>query len=348
MDTRTHGGTDGAEHGSGSRRRGGCLGVSRASYLLGRVVAAVLAVYVVLSATFLLIAAPNDPNSAAAAWAVAIEGGNASAAMEAYERARGLDRPLVVRYLDFVTGLATLRWGVSPAWGRPVAALVGEHAAVTLAYVLPATLVSTAVGTALGMVVSVHEGTALDRLLSGGAYAGLGVPNFWLAAVMVAALAGVTNGGVEYDASRGILTAGNLSALAVPAVALGTTLLATQLRHVRSETTAYLREGFIKTARAKGVGPGRVVRHAFRNALLPLVSRLSTELLATLSVSVLAIEVAVGVPGLGALTYRAILRRDIPVVVVASLVPVVLGIGGNLLRDLVAVLIDPRVAAGER
>lgn len=321
--------------------------MSRVGYLLRRFAWTVFSLCLVLTATFVLIAAPPDPNAALVAWAAARGGGNASAAMAEFQAAKGLDASLLQRYVSFMTGLVTFQWGTSFHWERPVVDLVADRTVVTLAYVVPAVLFSTVLGTVAGLYASVRKSSALDRLLSGIAYAGFGIPNFWLALVLMALFAGSVGIEAGYDTRQDVTSAHNLLSLLFPAVALGTTLFTSQLRHVRSETTTYLRSDFVKTARAKGVGTLRIARHALRNAALTLVSLVFADLLGALFVSVFVLEVALGVPGIGALAFDAIEFRDVPVVMIAMLIPVVVALVGNFVQDALTVVLDPRVEEGE-
>jgi peptide/nickel transport system permease protein len=321
----------------------GGVTVVSTGYLLRRAGWAVAALYLVLSATFVLVAGTPDPNEALAAFSAATSGGDAGAAAEAYEAARNLDAPLLGRYVTYMTSLATLQWGMSDSLGRPVTDLVAERLAVSASYVLPSVILAAVLGAALGLYAASSDSRRVDHLVSGVSYAGFGVPNFWLAEVLVAYLTVLFGVSVTYDLAAGLLAPGNLGALTVAVVVLTTTLLAAQLRYVRAETRNYLRESFVKTARAKGVGRWRVVRHAFRNAVLPLVSLLFTELLSVLFVSVFVLEVVLDVPGLGALAYDAIRARDVPLVMGTVLVPVVVGVVGNLAQDVLYTALDPRL-----
>lgn len=226
--------------------------MSRARYLLRWFAGTVISLVLVLSATFVVIAAPPDPNAALVAWGAARAGENASAVLFEYHAAKGIDASLLSRYVSFMTNLVTFQWGTSFHWDRHIDDLVAVRTVVTLAYVLPAALFSTVLGTVAGLYASVRESSALDRLLSGITYAGFGIPNFWLALVLMALFAGSLGIETGYDPRQGVASVHNLLSLLVAALALSTTLFTSPLRHVRSEARAYLHTDFVKTARAKG------------------------------------------------------------------------------------------------
>ena len=123
------------------------------------------------------------------------------------------------------------------------------------------------------------------------------------------------------------------------------TLFATRVRYVRSETRKYFQASFVRRLRAAGASRRVVARNVLANAALPLVSVLFTELLGSLLVAVFVVEVALSVPGLGELALTAVRTRDVPVVVAAMLLPVVVGVVGNFLQDLAYAALDLRVEA---
>lgn len=313
--------------------------VSR-GYALRRVGWGVATIYLVLSLTFALVAFTPDPNAALVGFAAAVEGGSAEEAMRAYRAARDLNTPVVRRYVGFLVDLSTLRLGVSLDSGRPVAALVRDSGLVSLAYVLPAVVVSTVVGSAVGVYTTVRDSPVLDRLVAAASYGALGIPNFYLAAL---ALAVGTSLGLNLRASpTAPTTAVPLRTLALAAAVLTTTLLAAQLRYVRGETASRASMTFVRTVRATGAGRLRVARHLLRVAALPLLSLFAAELLGVLFVGTFVVEAVLGVPGLGTLLLDALDTRDVPVVVGASLAFVVVAVVVTVLQDLVRESLDPR------
>jgi peptide/nickel transport system permease protein len=304
----------------------------------------VTTVYLVLSLTFALVAFTPDPNAALVGFAAATQGESAREAMNAYEAARNLDAPILRRYVRFLVDLSTFDLGTSLDSGRPVTALVSEAGLVSLAYVVPAVVVSTAVGSALGVYTTVRNSPVLDRLVAAGSYGALGVPNFYLAAVVLAA---GTAWGVDLRASpTAPATATPLATLALAALVLTTTLLGAQLRYVRGETASRASMAFVRTVRAKGAGRLRVARHLLRVAALPLLSLFAAELLGVLFVGTFVVEAILDVPGLGTLLLDALDTRDVPVVVGAALAFVLVAVVVTVVQDLLRESLDPRTDPG--
>jgi peptide/nickel transport system permease protein len=329
--------------------------VSTRWFLVRRAAFAVLAVYLVVSTAFAFVALTPDPNISEIEYAVASTtrlaenvDENVEAAVSAYEEARNLDDPVHERYLRWLLDVTLLDWGQSYASGAPVTSLLGAHLPFTLAYVLPAMLVSTLGGVALGVYSAVREPRLLDRLGTGSSYLALGIPNFWLAGVAVA-VAEYGHGWILTDIQPelGVLHPANLVRLAVPAAILATSLLAGQLRYVRSETREHAAAEFARLLEAKGAGPRTIARHALKNAAPPLVSLFFVDLLAVLVLNVYVLEYVFEIPGFGILSYNAIINRDVPVILGTTMVVAFVGIGGNLLQDLAYAVFDPRVGDEE-
>lgn len=317
--------------------------VSR-GYALRRVGWGVATIYLVLSLTFALVAFTPDPNAALVGFAAAAQGKSAAEAIDAYQAARNLDAPVLQRYVRFLVDLSTLRLGESLDSGRPVASLVAESGLVSLLYVVPAVVVSTVVGSALGVYTTVRNSPLLDRLVAAGSYSALGVPNFYLAAV---ALAAGTAVGLDLRVSATTPTAETpFPPLALAAAVLTTTLLAAQLRYVRGETASRASMAFVRTVRATGAGRLRVARHLLRVAALPLLSLFAAELLGVLFVGTFVVEAILGIPGLGTLLLDALETRDVPVVVGSALAFVVVAVVVTVAQDLLRESLDPRTGDG--
>jgi peptide/nickel transport system permease protein len=314
---------------------------------------AVVSVWLVLTLIWAFVALTDDPNRAAAMFGAALDDGNATAAGQQYDAARGRTGTLLSRYLDAMTNVVTLDWGMSVTRGRPVVDVVARSLVVTGTYLLPAAFVAVSLGSALGVFATVERGSVRERVVLALGYLGVSVPSFVVAlfgyryVVRSNDLDGPVAGGTG---SVGPVPVPGLEAvtgapakLAVAGVAVATLLLATQLRYTRSESLEQFGTPYVKTARAKGAGRWRVARHAVRNAALTLVSLLFTELLGVLVVTVVIVEAVLGIPGLGAVLYGAADGRDLPLLLGASLVPVVFGVAANLLQDVAYQVLDPRV-----
>lgn len=325
--------------------------MSRLGFLARRTLFALFAVYLVVSITFGFVALTADPQIAVVAYGAgqgppgvfynqseAAE--KVEEAVSAYKEANNLDEPVRERYVTWLVNIATLDWGESLDRGVPVTSLLAEATPRTAAYVVPAMAFSLAGGVFAGMFAALRRNTAGDYLATGLGYVGFSVPNFLLAQLLLIAVA--TALGTEAW-RRGAIPA-PLRTVVLPAFVLGVSLLAGQLRHVRSESLEYLGEDFVKLLRAKGASEWRVARHVLRNASLPLLSLFVTELLAVLVVNIYVLERVFGIQGLGTLSLQAIRGRDLPVVLGTTMVVVLVGILGTFLQDVASLFLDPRVA----
>lgn len=320
-------------------------------YLLRRVGFALFAAYLVVSLTFAFVTFTPDPNQYRVAYQRTMEtGGDAGEvgeAVSAYRQARNYDEPLLDRYANWMVDIVQLDWGVAYSLGEdprddqgpPVTTVVGGAIPHTLAYVLPAMLFSLVGGIAIGLYSATHQHSLFDRFGTAVAYLGEGVPDFWLAQVLLLVFVGQFGQYGQITASWWDPVKG----VVLPAAVLGTSLLAGQVHYARAESLEYVGSEFIKLVRAKGASGWHVARHVLRNAAVPLLSLFFTELLGVLVVNVYVIEVVFGIPGLGQLSYQAIQGRDLPLILGTTLVIVCFGIGGNLVQDLAYAVLDPRI-----
>jgi peptide/nickel transport system permease protein len=331
--------------------------MSRREYLLRRTAFAVTALVAVLTATFAVIELTANPAIArvasGAARQAAAENANATeqsrqveAAIRQYRAANGLDRPLPVRYVDWMWSVFTLDWGTSRVPGasgvRSVRSVVAEGLAATTLWVVPAVVCSLLASTAAGVASATRASTRRSRLLGTATYLLYGLPNFWLALVALPPV-------VIWVAPESWLTAGGQVVFGpvVAALAVGVSLLAVQSRYVRSETSARLDREFTTVVRAKGGSRWTVGRHALRHAGITLTSLFVADYLGVLVVEVFVLETALGIDGLGAIGVRAIQRQDLPIVLGVTFVLAAVGVTINLLADLAHGVLDPRTASDE-
>ena len=313
-----------------------------AGFLLRRGAWAAATLFAALTATFALVALTPDPNVAAVQFGAAVGGEDPEKAGSAYRAARNLDDPVVSRFSSFLVGAVTLDLGQSLTNGEPVLAILRERAAVSLGYVVPATVLSVGGGVLVGTATALRDGSLGGRFAGAAAYLGLGVPNFWLAALGAAYLAGPGGIRTTFNPEAPWLATPNLQLFAVATAVVSTTMLAAQLRYVRAEMDGYADAPFVRLVRAKGGDDRRVARHVLRNAALPLVSLFVTELLATLFVAAVVVETVLGIPGIGAGLLAAIDARDLPVVMGVTLFVVAVGVAARFTQDLLRATLDPR------
>lgn len=276
------------------------------------------------------------------------DGGDVSEAAILAERARlGLDQPLLVQFGDWMFGLLTLDLGTSMWTGERVAHEIAIRLPLSLEVAILSTILAILIAFPLGTLAAVFRGTIIDYVVRLITIGGLAVPPFWLGMMIIVALITWFN----WLPALGFVPlftdpVKNLSQLIWPALSVGYRYSSVVARMLRSTILEVLEEDYIRTARAKGVGPQLVIfRHALRNALIPVVTVIGLYFALIIGNSVL-IETVFTRPGLGSLIIGSLDNRDYPMVqgllIVYSLIIIIV----NILTDISYSLIDPRVKSG--
>ena len=303
-------------------------------YLAGRLLRASLTIVGLVTIVFLLVRLiPGDPVEA-------ILGDQAGPEEKAeLRRALELDQSMGQQYLSFVEHVADGTLGIS--FRRPdrsVWSLIRGVLPHTIVLALAALLVAWTVAVPLGTLAAARVGQGWDKLASFAAVAGLAIPNIWLGPLLILFF-GVQ---LRWLPLPGDDLAGP-EALILPALTIGTALAAILTRQTRASMIEVLSQPYVNAARARGVGPGSLLlRHALRNALLPVMTIGAAQLGALLSGTVVT-EKIFERPGLGTLFLEAFFARDIPVVQGCVLVVAVVYVLVNLFVDLAYGVVDPRV-----
>ena len=303
-------------------------------FILSRLLSAVLVLLGVSCLVFLLIhLVPGDPVEV-------MLGESAQAAdREALRHALGLDQPLFTQLLHYFQGLLHLDLGTSLQSQRPITELLWERIPATAELALVALLVAIAIAFPLGIVAAVRKDSLWDYGAMTVSMLGVSIPNFWLGPVLILVFS-LWLGWFPVSGRE------EIGSIVLPALTLGTALAAVLSRMVRSALLEVLHEDYVRTARAKGLSERTVVlRHALRNALLPVVTVLGLQLGVLLGGAVVT-EMVFSWPGLGELTIASIQRRDYPVVQACVLVISASYVVVNTLTDLVYGWLDPRVRVG--
>lgn len=311
-----------------------------------RLVVGLAVVLGVVTLTFLLLhLAPGDPVEL-------LLGPNATPAQVATQRrALGLDRAPLAEYAAWLGRFARGDWGTSIAKGRPVRAVLGDAWPATVRLVALSLVLSYLLGIAVGAVQAARSASRTDTALSVLTVTLFALPGYWLGLMLVMvftywarALPAFGAAGFDADYLTGAARfADRLRHLALPLVTLTLIGVGGAARFVRGAMLDVAREPFVRTAHAKGLSPWRVAaRHILRNALTPIVVLLGLSLPALFSGAVF-VEAVFAWPGVGRVLVEAVQARDYPVVMAATAVSAALVVLGNLLADVLAAWLDPRV-----
>ncbi len=304
-----------------------------------RLIAFVLTLMAAALVIFLMLEVlPGDPA------AVTLGLNAAPEALAALRAEMGLDRPAPIRFLAWVSGLVTGDLGLSYTYRVPVSQLIAERMAVTLPLALMAMTLAAAIGVPLGMLAAANHNRPADAAVMVFAQAGLAIPNFWFGLLLVLVFAiglGWLPAGGFPGWQAGAAAA--FRSLALPALALALPQAAILARVTRSAMLDALQEDFVRTARAKGLGEAvTVLRHALRNALIPVVTILGLQF-SVLIAGAIIIENVFALPGLGRLVFQSIAQHDLIVVKDLVMLFAALAILVNFLVDLLYGVIDPRL-----
>jgi ABC-type dipeptide/oligopeptide/nickel transport system permease component len=248
----------------------------------------------------------------------------------------GLDVPVSAQYWHYLGGIVRGDLGESFRFREPVTRVVLSHYPATLELAIVALLVCVAIGIPAGLLAAEQRGSSTDRAVGFFTLLGLSVPNFALGPVLILVFS-VLLGWLPVSGRGGALH------LILPAITLGAALAAILTRMVRISVIEELSSDYVRTARAKGLSPPAVLfRHAFRNALIPILTILGLQF-GTLLAGTIVTETIFSWPGIGRLTVQAIGARDYPLLQGCIILIAVSYVLVNLLTDAVYALVDPRV-----
>ncbi|PTW60602.1 peptide/nickel transport system permease protein [Breoghania corrubedonensis] len=309
------------------------------SYILRRLAIAIPTLILVSMFIFTLQKIlPGDP-----ALALAGEERDA-AALEFIREKYKLNDPIYEQYLAWAGGALKGDLGISLRTNQPVTELIGQKLPVTIQLAVMAIIIAFIIGIPMGVLSAVKKGTVFDYIANIVALSGLSIPNFWLG-IMLILLVSVNLGWLPASGyvSPFIDPLRSLETMIMPAFVLGTALAATLMRHTRSAMLGVLRADYVRTARSKGLGETVVViKHAFRNALLPIVT-MTALLFGELLAGAVLTEQIFTIPGFGKLIVDAVFTRDYAVVQGVVLCTAVGYLLINLVADIVYFLLNPRM-----
>jgi ABC-type dipeptide/oligopeptide/nickel transport system permease component len=300
-------------------------------YISMRLLFAIPALWLIVTMVFLLAhIVPGDPVAQMLGEGARVED------LSQLRHALGLDLPLPVQYGRYLNGILHGNLGESFRFQQPVLKVVAMHYPATLELAVVGLLICALIGIPAGVLAAHKRGQKTDHVIAVLTLFGLSVPNFALGPVLIL-LFSVILGWLPVSGR------GGLSHLILPAFTLGAALAAILTRMVRTSVIEELSADYVRTARAKGLSESAVLfRHAFRNALIPILTILGLQF-GTLLAGTIVTETIFSWPGIGRLAFQAISARDYPLLQGCILLIAVSYVFVNLLTDLVYALVDPRV-----
>lgn len=313
-------------------------------YLLGRLwQSLVLLVIVSMIGFAVLNLAPGGPLSQ-----FALTPGMTQADLDRIAQQMGLDRPLPVQYAEWLWRLVQGDWGRSYRDSQPVLSVIGRHLFATLLLMGTSTAISIAIGTWIGIKAATKRYSLFDYAATVGAMVALSIPTFWfgLVAIYVFSLH------LQWLPAGNMYTIGDGSFgdyaihLIMPSLVLALVNVAVWSRYMRTATLDVIGQDFVRTARAKGLTPRRVLmKHVVGNALLPMITLAGLQL-PTILGGALVTETVFTWPGMGRLFLDSLGYSDYPVVMGLLMFSAILVLIGNLIADLLVAFVDPRIRLG--
>lgn len=299
-------------------------------YLTIRIFSSTIVICGVVSIIFVLARLVGDPVL------LMVEPGTTQEDMAEMRAALGLDRPVLEQYAGFMVGAFQGDFGDSVRQSTSAFGLVMDRLPATLVLTASALGFALVVALLLGILSALYRGSMIDRLANALALFGQSIPNFWLAMMLILFL----SNSLRLLPSAGY---GTVQHLIMPTLALGLFSLARLTRLVRSELLETLSQDYVRTARAKGVGPAAiVVRHALGNVAIPMITVLAVDFGALMGGAVVT-ETVFAWPGVGRLMIQAIGQRDFPVIQAGAFVIATLVVVTSLVTDLAYALVNPKI-----
>jgi len=260
-----------------------------------------------------------------------------AADIETLRHALGFDRPLIVQYLDFLGHLVRFDLGQSVVQRVPVTTIIASRMPYTLMLAGGALIIACGIGIPVGVLLALFRDSTAARIAAGLVLAAQSMPTFW-SGILLILLFAVTLGWLPPSSTGGFAN------LVMPSIALGLLSMATFARITRAALIDELSRDYVRTARARGVGPARLLlRHIARNAAIPVITVAALEISNLLAGAVI-VETVFAWPGIGQVTVQAILARDFLVVQGVVMLGGVVTVALNLISDVLYSIIDPRIA----
>ncbi|WP_025027909.1 ABC transporter permease [Caldalkalibacillus mannanilyticus] len=312
------------------------------AYILRRILMAVPLLFGISLLSFAIMKlAPGDPT------VLILEPGIRPGDLEAYKEQYGLNKPLYKQYIDWIGNILQGNFGYSIIrQGVAVSDLILARLPNTLLLTVTSTFIALVVAIPIGVISAMKRNTMTDYSITLLSFLGLATPNFWIGLVLIM-IFGVHLG---WFPTGGVSTIGasfsiwdRVHYLVLPAFVLATADMAGLTRYMRSSMLEVLEQDYMRTARAKGFSQRKaVLKHAFRNALIPIITLFGLMLPSFIGGSVI-VETVFAWPGIGTLFMDAAFQRDYPVIMAITLIASTLVVLGNLMADILYAVVDPRI-----
>jgi peptide/nickel transport system permease protein len=311
------------------------------SYIIRRLLITIPIIFGVTIINFLIInMAPGNPVE------MMIDPNLSQEDIEARKDALGLNAPLYVQYFSWLMNLLKGDLGFSMSTFEPVTQIISERLGPTILLMGTALFIGLLIAIPLGIISATKQYSKLDYFVTGGAFMGISIPNFFLGLGLIYIVSLQLNllptgGMVTLGGDNGL--ADRILHLILPSVVLGIGIAGKKIRYVRSSVLETLGQDYLRTARAKGLREFIVInKHGLRNALIPIITVIGLEIPLLLGGAVI-IEQIFQWPGIGQLTISSIMSRDYPTLMGLNLLAAVIVVSANLLTDIVYSLVDPRI-----
>ncbi|NQF16300.1 ABC transporter permease [Brevibacillus sp. HB1.3] len=300
-------------------------------YIVKRLLSGIIVLFGLSVFTFLLIhLIPGDPVRIMLGQRATVE------QIESLRGELGLNKPLVVQYLDYASGVLKGDLGTSLKTGRPVSTEIADRFPATAKMAVASLIVAVVIGIGLGILAAKYKDTPIDGAIMTFSTFGMSIPGFWLGLLVILVFS-VHLGWFPIAGGTG------LKDMVLPAFTLGTLTATALSRLTRAGMVEVLSNDYIRTARAKGMNERVVLlRHAFRNVMIPIVAVIGLELAGLLGGAVI-IEQVFGWPGVGTLAIQAISSRDFPMIQGTTLFIGAVYVLVVILIDVLYAVLDPRI-----
>lgn len=295
-----------------------------------RVMQGIITAFLVFTAVFFIMRLSGDPTM------LFLPPDATQEDIDRFRRDMGWDRPVIVQYFDYLGDVLKGDFGQSLTYGGSALDTVLERLPATLELTLVAFIITVVIAIPAGLIAAVRPDTLISQIVMTIALVGQAMPGFWLGVMMIL-LFSVSLGWLPTGGRGGVLN------LIMPAVVLGSWGAAKITRLTRAGMQEVLGNDYIRTARSKGLPEQLVlIRHALRNALLPVISALGLTVGAMLGGAIIT-ETVFAWPGVGRLIVQSVLKRDFPVVQVATILLALIFLLSNLIVDVLYTVVDPRI-----